>query len=179
MFKKLLPILFLFAGFQVNTAHALLLTSELDADAYVTLGSYDLAWASPCSDGILESSCGSVDLSVQAAYGWSIMDSALFSSLSVDASTFAVGYSSSNTQLASGINYAKAAGWFTNHGHIDVSDGLNGNWSFVDVADANSYMESIVYRKSAGAVVPEPSIIALFGLGLVGIGFAGRRRQSS
>jgi hypothetical protein len=29
------------------------------------------------------------------------------------------------------------------------------------------------------AVVPEPSIIALFGLGLVGLGFAGRRRQQS
>ncbi len=177
MIKKLLPLLFLFAGFQVNTAHALLYTSELDADAYVTLGSYDLAWASPCSDGVLESSCGAVDLSVQAAYGWSIMDSALFSSLSVDASTFIVGYSSGNTQVQSGVNYAKASGWFTNHGHIDVSDGLNGNWSYVDIADAHGYMESIVYRTSAGAVVPEPSIIALFGLGLVGIGFARRRRS--
>jgi hypothetical protein len=29
------------------------------------------------------------------------------------------------------------------------------------------------------SVVPEPSIIALFGLGLVGLGFAGRRRQQS
>jgi hypothetical protein len=29
------------------------------------------------------------------------------------------------------------------------------------------------------AAVPEPSIIALFGLGLVGLGFAGRRRQQS
>jgi hypothetical protein len=177
MLKKFLPILFLFAGFQVNTAHALLYTTELDADAYVTLGSYDLAWASPCSDGVLESSCGAVDLSVQAAYGWSIMDSALYSLLGVDASTFAVGYVSGNTQEYAGVNYANAAGWFQNHSHIDISDGLAGSWSFVDVADGASYWETIAYR--ASAVVPEPSIITLFGLGLVGIGFARRRRQSS
>ena len=55
------------------SARATIFTGPVADDAYVTFGGYDLAWASPCSDGILEPSCGAIDMSEQSAYGWQVM----------------------------------------------------------------------------------------------------------
>lgn len=159
------------------SVNATLLTGEVAEDAYVTSGAYDLAWASPCSDGLLESSCGAIDISEQSGYGWNIMTSDLFSYLGLSASTFIVDYSSSNTQSYNGNNYAKATGWFSNsYSHIDVSDGTSGNWSFADVADV-SYYETIVYRTSDIASVPEPTSVILLALGLVCIGLSRKKKS--
>jgi len=156
------------------SANATLLTGEVADDAFVTLSGYDLAWATPCSDGLLENSCGAIDLSEQSGYGWKIMTSDLFASLNISASTFIVDYTSSNTQSSNGINYAKASGWFSNlHSHIDIGDGLSGRWSFSDTVE-NCCNETIAYRTSVS--VPEPTSVALFGLCLVGLGLARKKK---
>jgi len=173
--QLILKLLVLLSSLAGMASHAALLSGEVAQDAYVSVGGYDLAWASPCSDGLLENSCGAIDLSEQAAYGWQVMTSDLFASLGISAETFVVDYSSENTQTYDGQSYAKASGWFSNsHSHIDVGDGINGNWSFADVAEVYSTLETIVYRAQAVSV-SEPSSMALLGLGL----FALSRRSRS
>lgn len=155
--------------------NATIFTGPVADDAYVTFGGYDLAWASPCSDGQLERSCSAIDMTEQSAYGWQVMTSDLFSLLGISASTFLVDYSSANTQSYGGNNYAKATGWFSNTWtHIDVSDGINGYWSFADTVESSWY-ETITYRVSAS--VPEPSSVILFLLGLASLTYARRKNN--
>jgi hypothetical protein len=53
-----------------------------------------------------------------------------------------------------------------------------GNGFSVNGSGLSSRTDYTLHISMAHAPVPEPSIIALFGLGLVGIGFARRRRQA-
>lgn len=174
--NKFLKIAVLATSFIAGSALAApIANGPVDADAYVTFKGYDLAWASPCSSGVNgASSCGPIDLSVQAAFGWKIMTLSLFQSLGYDYKVFAVNYSSINTQEYLGKNYAKASKWFNaSHSHIDVSDAMGGYWSFADSNTAGSY-ETVAYRVSQSNSVPTPAPIALLGVGL--LAFVMRRK---
>jgi hypothetical protein len=61
--------------------------------------------------------------------------------------------------------------WYTS---VDY-DFTGAEWIWTE----NKYSDETATFRVGFSVVPEPSIIALFGLGLVGIGFAARRRKQS
>jgi len=205
MFKKFLPILFLFTGFQVNagvidsvdvTIGGNTYTSFVDDVSGYTWLDLDNFWgvADTYNSVVNELAGSSFSLATQAQAG------SLFSSIGT---------------VASGTEFASVAevvgGNYIGNGSVgadreliwgvlasDTSDGL-ADWAF-DLAPLDGtmrfgsnrigslttlsaynvrYMDlgAWVVSTTLVAQVPEPSIIALFGLGLVGIGFA-RRRQS-
>jgi hypothetical protein len=186
MFKKLLPLLFLFAGFQVSAAPILVYDAgkvigidELAVNGtdynfiFSSEGTASDIWgpgASGLSGGIstvrvfmravasfLESETvhrndifGCVTLAVcgiQAAYDYSIVDD-----------VYSVAIARSKIQFNGG---AWNGSW---------TSSVNGSFDYGAYGDYQ-------YRVYAtwSAVVPEPSIIALFSLGLFGLGFARRR----
>jgi hypothetical protein len=185
MFKKLLPLLFLFAGFQVNAAVVFtyeLNTSDWDASNNLTDG-----------DTLTFSFLDGTDLN---------------NITSADIFSYAYDFAAGTT----GTNYF-AAGWRTEVGDIGSAfswdgftldltfDMLGGDYIQHDddlgynnqvVTGQNTHIYSThsdgytlaslshpgsVLTLSSTFAVPEPSIIALFGLGLVGLGFARRKRQ--
>jgi hypothetical protein len=185
MIKKLLPLLFLFVGFQANAA--LVFTYELNTSDW--------------------------DITVQLTDGdtlsFSFLDGTdLYNISSADIYSYTYDLAAGST----GTNY-KGAGWASEVGnigthfswdgtHLDLTfNNLGGD--FITQTDDTGYNSHIatgqtnhVYSNYSGGnmsaelvgndasltlsavlTVPEPSIIALFGLGLVGIGFACRRSR--
>jgi hypothetical protein len=184
MFKKLLPLLFLFAGFQVNAA--VVFTYELNTS--------DWDYTHNLTDG--------------DTLTFSFLDGTDLNNItSADIFSYTYDFAAGTT----GTNYF-AAGWRTDDGGIGSAfswdgftldltfDNLGGDYIQGDddmgygnqvvtgqmyhmhSAHSNGYMYAYinsgsVLMKSSTFAVPEPSIIALFGLGLVGLGFARRKRQ--
>jgi hypothetical protein len=195
MFKKLLPILFLFTGFQAN---AVLISAD---DWHLTTDSFGGLKQSNKSDDVF--------FAVAKAGVWS--DSNTYSDIE--------GYHIATTQEYIDLTNINDGSYDPNDGHVYFN---KGGWSGYTWAQANRYvflfsdsldtlknfhaggLESKTYfdanyngyrnlNKFAGFIVvadsdipdlspktsnvPEPSILALMGLGIFGIGFA-RRRQS-
>jgi hypothetical protein len=193
MIKKLLPLLFLFAGFQVNAA------AITSADVY---DDGELEWLHASFTHGLSSS---MSASTYLADGFRLASAAEARALMlgwvpdshVSASNVWGGHlAQANAHIAKGLldpnradnngSYFAVAdhglfgastwsqnGWIM-YGNLDKGVGVNGamsTWAGYGMVRGGSEIEPEEQR------VPEPTIIALFALGLVGIGFA-RRRQS-
>jgi hypothetical protein len=195
MFKKLLPLLFLFAGFQAN---ALVITQYASESAFQaaagalsmedfsgeadgkftsrTFTGFDATLASPFpnrpsvigneleleligSSSILNLTF--VDGINALGFNWRITDT------SGDSLELIVGGQS----MYFGPEGSGFFGMTTDIAFSVAGFSEAGGDGWLDMA----YIDDIQYSESA---VPEPSIIALFALGLAGIGFARRRRQA-
>jgi hypothetical protein len=198
MFKKLLPLLFLFAGFQVNAA--LFQFQFEDTISFSTI------------PGLLAGQSATITLGLDN--GGSSHISQVWTASDLQSVTFDF----NNGGEVTSFNSPWAGGLVNGTGDIvtDASGNLTrvmDNWSDLNIGSffstnglAIPYESSWfldghnwIYRFYVGfaydvdvkhpqdilnarqwslvSVVPEPSIIALFGLGLVGIGFARRRRS--
>jgi hypothetical protein len=194
MFKKLLPLLFLFAGFQANAVIIDQTATTLDTDtgfewldmSYTDGITYAAAlagsntfegggWRNASYLEVVELANNAVGFGITPSsnndYASFIGLSALTDFMGGTYGGTSYSYVVGNVYIGGGLDraqfgYGNAKGWFRNNLTDNFWDGFS---------DSDSRIGTFLVRSSA---VPEPSIIALFGLGLVGIGFARRKRQS-
>ncbi|WP_051902226.1 hypothetical protein, partial [Photobacterium sanctipauli] len=166
---KLIAITF---GLFFSANSSAVLMSEVSENAYITIGNYDVAWASPCA--AVSPSCAPIDLSYQSQFGWKVITEDLFNSLGLSATSFV--FAGANVDYATGNNLDEATGatianlagqlpqgdvavatpWFSSrYDHIDWGNGVDNKWSFAD-NNGLAYGDTIVAR-----YVPEPSSISL------------------
>ena len=194
MFKKLLPLLLLFTGFSANAA--ILFTEDfepysLDSTSSLTSSSN---WDSNIN-GIVKNDPIGGDKALTfngVAGGVDLRTPHIYSSTGIFNISFDY-LGTCNTGNCGGFFYNSLTGWVgttTPYPDLLVDDGT---WNTYDVTVSGSSV-SLLFEDRNGSgpsygdawfdnilvtdgTVPEPSIIALFGLGLVGIGFARRRRS--
>jgi len=185
----LVAVVMLIMGAQQAQA---ILTTQVASNAYITKNGLDVAWAAPCPPST--PSCGPVDLTYQAAYGWRIATQADMAVISISATDFS--FVGANVDYATGNNLDEASGatlsalsgtlplydvavaapWFSSYTHVDWSNGYDGLWANLSAPGQwGSYYESIVVRSSA--VVPEPSTYLLLGSGIAGLIVWRRKRK--
>ena len=193
MFKKLLPLLLLFAGFQANAVIIDQTATTLDTDtgfewldmSYTDGITYGAAlagsntfegggWRNASYSEVVELASNAVGYDITTTFRY---NSTSFIGLSMLTDLLGRTYGGSlysfiagNVEIGGGIaraqfGYNGPQGYFLNR--------TPGRGWDVD-PDPSNTIGTFLVRTSA---VPEPAIIALFALGLVGIGFA-RRRQS-
>jgi hypothetical protein len=147
--------------------------TELDENAYISIDGLDWAWANLV---------GGADLSIQAQYGWRIPTLADWggSPLAIDFLS-----DTGNATMVSGLhsfNYdpnstftgrgSCAAGWFSVNTTCNWGNGQgqvtnNSGWYAKPGQVSKSHYEQLVVRESQQ--VPEPSTLAIFALGIMGL----------
>ena len=168
--------------------NAALLLTEVSDNAYITVGGYDIAWISP-----LSSNSSTIDLSYQSQFGWSIMSKAIYDEIGgLTSSDFS--FDGANVDYVTGNNLDEISGanvqyavapaplfdvavatpWFsTTYTHIDWGQGTIGAWSLADwespLSCPNTCNETLAVRVSHVESVPEPSTLAIFALGFMGL----------
>jgi len=207
MFKKLLPLLFLFAGLQVNAAVMFYddkgaFESSLDS---IVIDDYsNTSYTFMNTDAAMSSVLGETDYKSTQYANFNLVQSFDTSYCSGCNGSFLLSFTTTSVGTAEGVygagfdvlfNSADNPYYaFTTYADGSTTNDLLSTGFFGITADV--LIESIHMGLSGGAKtnggsfaldnltigtiggqVPEPAIIALFGLGLVGIGFA-RRRQS-
>jgi hypothetical protein len=195
LFKKLLPLLFLFAGFQANAAIIQFQYDDTISYSFITglvagqsatitvgldngvAGDVSQIWtAGDLTSVTFDFNNGGLVTTFNSPWGGSL-DSSV-GNFTTNGSGVLTGFMPSWYDVSLGTDWLSssvvviALGWF-----------LSSSTSAFGIVVDWEGLSSAVAMSGAGnwskvAAVPEPSIIALFGLGLVGIGFARRKRQS-
>jgi hypothetical protein len=104
------------------------------------------------------------DKTIQSGAGWEVCDTPVYGGIFPCNSTQAT-WSDANSYGAYGVSP-----WNTSVNY----DFTGAEWIWSD----DNENDNLVVLRVAFSVVPEPSIIALFGLGLIGLGFARRKTRS-
>jgi hypothetical protein len=185
MFKKLLPLLFLFAGFQANAT----LIDNGDFTTDVESGLDWLDWT------LTSDKTEAQALTKYIGAGWRVATGAEADELIVN--QFGLSFSSlgitgcygSSSCAADRVRFVDLLG-STDYraGSLATVEGyglvgavpnyLYKGYEFRTYGDTGYFSRDTGVALVRVAAVSEPAIIALFGLGLVGIGFARRKRQS-
>lgn len=176
----------LLAGLMAWTApaaNALPLNISVPSNAFITQGGLDWAWAAPCAP--TEPSCGVIDLSFQSGEGWRLPTAGelaihpLATDFVFAGANVPLGGASPNGAIFHGgapDAAACAAPFFsTVHVWCDWNNGNANLWA--GLPGTASFWETLVVR-GEGEKIPEPASLAIFGLGLLGLGLARRRRRS-
>jgi hypothetical protein len=170
---------------------AAIINAPVAANAYVTFGGLDWAWASPC-DASGPNSCGPIDLSFQSTQGWRVAVAADFASgMNYTKFQFAgANVPANGSDPVSGATFfggnsvatACATPWFSNsYSHCDFSDGVSDIvWNMPGTQGQGACChETWVVRDPAGGAVPEPASWAMLIAGFGLVGAIQRRRKAA
>jgi hypothetical protein len=186
MLKK--AIVTIATGFcMVTASHAALINTPLPSNTFITMNGLDWAWAYPLP------AANGLDLSYQSSFGWRLPTATELNSAPL-ATDFM--FSGANVPLGgvdpvSGATFeavnaglisaaACATPYFSNgYRHCDWFNGLGQQGEvWAGMAGAPSYADQLVVRESVSNV-PEPTSIALLGLGLMGVTASRRKNKTT
>lgn len=153
----------LFATFlliQSSSAFATLITTDLSDDTYITVNGIDWTWASSVNSEIY----GINQLMAPSFHGWrfATQEEITFLKTSLTLADFT---------RDDGTYIHSAEYWNTQFFDINtfnfIDDAVSSNW--VAQGSFNDYFETFYVRATQTTPVPEPTNIAIFGLGLIAL----------